>query len=148
VFNTDKGVPFTAEAFTGRLESAGVAVSMHGRGRAPDNAFVERLRRAVKYEEIYIQSYEEVPELRCGLARYFASYNHARLHRSLGYLTPAAVYATPLPRIGVYHGERALDNLDASRRGASPGPGDLLPGAVARTRFDGQGRVARRRACR
>jgi putative transposase len=43
VFNTDQGVQFTAEAFTGRLESAGVAVSMDGRGRALDNVFVERL---------------------------------------------------------------------------------------------------------
>ena len=55
VFNTDQGVPFTAEAFTGRLEAAGVAVSMDGRGRALDNVFVERLWRAVKYEDIYIQ---------------------------------------------------------------------------------------------
>ena len=36
VFNTDQGVQFTAAAFTGRLESAGVAVSMDGRGRALD----------------------------------------------------------------------------------------------------------------
>src|SRR5262249_21406354 len=99
VSNTDQGVQFTAEAFTGRLESAGVAVSMDGRGRALDNVFVERLWRAVKYEDIYIQGYEEVPELRCGPGRYFAFYNHARLHQSLGYRTPAAVYATPLPRI-------------------------------------------------
>jgi putative transposase len=49
VFNTDQGVQFTAEAFTGRLESAGVAVSMDGRERALDNVFVERLWRTVKY---------------------------------------------------------------------------------------------------
>jgi putative transposase len=33
IFNTDQGVQFTAAAFTGRLESAGVAVSMDGRAR-------------------------------------------------------------------------------------------------------------------
>ena len=55
VFNTDQGVQFTAAAFTGRLESAGVAVSMDGRGRALDNVFVERLWRSVKYEDIYIR---------------------------------------------------------------------------------------------
>src|SRR4051794_27868877 len=58
VFNTDQGVQFTAEAFTRRLESAGVAVSMDGRGRALDNVFVERLWRTVKYEAIYIPAYE------------------------------------------------------------------------------------------
>jgi putative transposase len=48
VFNTDQGVQFTAAAFTGCLETAGVAVSMDGRGRALDNVFVERLWRSVK----------------------------------------------------------------------------------------------------
>src|SRR5512135_1727687 len=63
VFNTDQGVQFTATAFTGKLEAAGVAVSMDGRGRALDNVFVERLWRSVKYEDIYIRGYEVVPEL-------------------------------------------------------------------------------------
>ncbi len=92
IFNTDQGVQFTAEAFTGRLETAGVAVSMDGRGRALDNVFVERLWRSVKYEDIYIQGYEAVPELHRGLGRYFAFYNDERLHQSLDYRTPAAVY--------------------------------------------------------
>jgi putative transposase len=97
VFNTDQGVQFTAEAFTGRLESAGVAVSMDGRGRALENVFVERLWRTVKYEDIYIRGYDEGPELRRGLTRYFAFYNHARLHQALGYRTPATLYETPVP---------------------------------------------------
>ena len=92
VFNTDQGVQFTAAAFTGCLEGAGVAVSMDGRGRALDNVFVERLWRSVKYEDIYIRGYEAVPELDQGLGRYFGFYNNERLHQSLGYRTPAAVY--------------------------------------------------------
>ena len=92
VFNTDQGVQFTAATFTGRLESAGVAVSMDGRGRALDNVFVERLWRSVKYEDIYIQGYDTVPGLHRGLSRYFAFYNDERPHQSLDYRTPAAVY--------------------------------------------------------
>jgi putative transposase len=92
VFNTDQGVQFTAEAFTGRLLSAGVSVSMDGRGRALDNVFVERLWRTVKYEDIYIRGYEAVPELQRGLARYFVFYNEERFHQSLGYETPMVVY--------------------------------------------------------
>jgi putative transposase len=53
---------------------------------------VERLWRTVKYEDIYIRGYETVPELHRGLHRYFAFYNDERLHQSLGYRTPAAVY--------------------------------------------------------
>jgi putative transposase len=92
VFNTDQGVQFTAQAWTGRLESAGVAVSMDGRGRCLDNVFVERLWRTVKYEDIYLWRYEAVPQLRQGLGRYFRYYNEARPHQALGYRTPAAVY--------------------------------------------------------
>lgn len=92
VFNTDQGVQFTAEAFTGRLVSAGVAVSMDGRGRCLDNVFVERLWRSVKYENVYLRGYETAPQLHQGLGQYFPFYNEERLHQSLDYRTPALVY--------------------------------------------------------
>lgn len=92
VFNTDQGVQFTAQAWTSRLEKAGVAVSMDGRGRCLDNVFVERLWRSVKYEDIYIYRYEAVPQLQQGLGRYFPYYNEERFHQSLDYRTPAEVY--------------------------------------------------------
>ncbi|AGA30158.1 transposase [Singulisphaera acidiphila DSM 18658] len=92
VFNTDQGVQFTAEACTGRLEAAEVAVSMDGRGRALDKLFVERLWKTVEYENIYIQGYETVSELQRGPRRYFGFYNEDRLHESLGYQTPGTVY--------------------------------------------------------
>jgi putative transposase len=92
VFNTDQGVQFTAAAWVGRLEASGVAVSMDGRGRCLDNVFVERLWRSVKYEEVYLHRYEAVPQLAAGLRRYFGYYNEERLHQSLDYRTPAAVY--------------------------------------------------------
>jgi len=92
IFNTDQGVQFTAQAWTSRLESAGVAVSMDGRGRCLDNVFVERLWRTVKYEDVYLRGYESVPELTQGLDRYFRFYNQERLHQALDYQTPALVY--------------------------------------------------------
>ena len=92
VFNTDQGVQFTAGAWVRRLEGAGVAVSMDGRGRCLDNVFVERLWRTVKYEDVYLRGYETVAELERGLAAYFRFYNEGRLHQALEYRTPAAVY--------------------------------------------------------
>lgn len=92
IFNTDQGVQFTAHAFTGVLEEAGVRISMDGRGRALDNIFVERLWRTVKYEDIYLREYVTVPALATGLGRYFRFYNKERLHQSLGYRTPAEVH--------------------------------------------------------
>jgi putative transposase len=92
VFNTDQGVQFTAEAWTSRLERAGVAVSMDGKGRWADNVFVERLWRTVKYEDIYPKGYELVLELQAGLKEFFPFYNEKRYHQSLDYRTPAQVY--------------------------------------------------------
>jgi putative transposase len=92
IFNTDQGVQFTAQAWTGRLESAGVAVSMDGRGRCLDNVFVERLWRTVKYEDVYLKGYEAVPELARGLREYFRFYNEERPHQALDYRPPRQVY--------------------------------------------------------
>ncbi len=97
VFNTDQGVQFTSQAWIGLVESAGVAVSMDGRGRCLDNVFVERLWRSVKYEDIYLHGYEGVPELRTGLGRYFPFYNEERPHQSLEYQTPKEVYQARRP---------------------------------------------------
>jgi putative transposase len=93
IFNTDQGVQFTSDVFTGRLESAGVAISMDGRGRAMDNVFVERLWRTVKYEEVYLKDYADGQEAREELGRYFRFYNTERPHQSLDYHTPEAVYS-------------------------------------------------------
>ena len=92
VFNTDQGSQFTSLAFTERLASAGVAISMDGRGRALDNVFVERLWRTVKYENIYLKEYATVDELMKGLREYFEFYDRGRLHQSLDYKTPWEVY--------------------------------------------------------
>ena len=92
IFNTDQGVQFTAAAFTGRLEQAGVRVSMDGKGRCLDNVFVERLWRTVKYEDVYLRNYERVPELSAGLGRFFPYYNESRPHQSLKYRAPGVVW--------------------------------------------------------
>jgi putative transposase len=92
IFNSDQGAQFTSTDFTGRLESAGVRISMDGRGRALDNVFVERLWRSVKYEEVYLNDYETPREATKGLEAYFEFYNGQRLHQALDYQTPAAVY--------------------------------------------------------
>jgi len=92
VFNTDQGVQFTSEGFTGVLESRGIAISMDGRGRVFDNIFSERLWRTVKYEEVYLKDYADPREAREGLRAYFRFYNEQRPHQTLDYRTPAEVY--------------------------------------------------------
>ncbi len=40
----------------------------------------------------YLKDYTSVPEAKVGLDRYFRFYNQERLHQSLQYKTPAAIY--------------------------------------------------------
>jgi len=107
IFNSDQGSQFRSKEFTGRLEEAGIQISMDGRGRVFDNIFIERLWRTLKYEEVYIHSYETVREAKESLGRYFRFYNTERLHESLGYKTPEEVYLgqgkTLTEQAGVIH---------------------------------------------
>ncbi len=92
IFNSDQGVQFTSEDFTGRLKRSGIRISWDGKGRAFDNIFVERLWRSVKYEEVYLKEYSTVREAVRELHAYFRFYNTERLHQSLEYETPWNVY--------------------------------------------------------
>ncbi|MCU7934911.1 MAG: integrase core domain-containing protein [Candidatus Thiodiazotropha sp. (ex Dulcina madagascariensis)] len=48
-----------------------------------DNAFVERLWRSVKYEDVYLKAYETVSQARDGIGTYLKFYNSERWHQSL-----------------------------------------------------------------
>lgn len=92
IFNSDQGSQFTSETFTGVLLNHDIEISMDGRGRAMDNIFLERLWRTVKYEEVYLRDYQDVPEAVDSLRNFFLFYNRERIHQSLGYQTPAEIY--------------------------------------------------------
>jgi putative transposase len=99
ILNTDQGAQFTSMAFTERLKSEGIAISMDGRGCWRDNVFVERLWRSVKYEEVYLRAYETVSQAREGIGRYLSFYNAARPHKAHGGKTPDSAYFASLPAI-------------------------------------------------
>ena len=95
IFNTDQGVQFTSEAFTGVLASSGIRISMDGKGRYLDNIFIERLWRSLKYEDIYIKAYASVAEARRGIGDWLGFYNDERPHQALGYRTPREAFGAP-----------------------------------------------------
>ena len=92
IFNTDQGSQFTSEEFTDELTKRGIRISMDGKGRALDNVYVERLWRSVKYENIYLNEYKDLKELKGGVKSYFEFFNTERYHQSLEYATPDEVY--------------------------------------------------------
>lgn len=93
IFNSDQGSQFTSNEFIDVLVRNGISISMDGKGRVFDNIFVERLWRTVKYECIYLNGYQNIPETREGLKKYFSFYNRERFHQTLNYKTPWQVYS-------------------------------------------------------
>ncbi len=67
IFNTDQGSQYTSLEFTKVLKDKDIKISMDGKGRAMDNIFIERLWRSVKYEEIYVNEFKSVVQLRKAL---------------------------------------------------------------------------------
>lgn len=92
IFNTDQGCQFTSAEFTLPLLEAKVKLSMDGKGRCLDNVFVERLWRSVKYEEVYLKSYNSLIDAHAQLATYFEFYNERRPHKAHNGQPPAPVY--------------------------------------------------------
>ena len=97
IFNSDQGSQFSGAAFTGVLMREDIAISMDGKGAWRDNVFVERFWRSVKYEEVYLRAYDDVPEARASLGRYLEFYNRRRPHSALDRRTPDQAYFNPLP---------------------------------------------------
>ena len=56
-----------------------------------------RLWRSVKYEEVYLRSYDSVSEARASIGRYLDFYNAKRPHSSLDGTTPDQAYFANLP---------------------------------------------------
>jgi putative transposase len=111
IFNTDQGAQFTSAAFTGKLEAAGIAISMDGRGRFMDNIFIERLWRSIKYEEVHLKAYADGREARAGIGRWIDFYNHRRPHQAMNNQQPMNVW-----RNGMATAERPAEAVDMPLR--------------------------------
>ncbi len=92
IFNTDQGAQFTIWAFTGLLEQHQILISMDGRGRVQDNIFIGRLWWTVKYQFLYLRSFDNGSALRVGLKEWFQVYNQERPHQTFDILTLDEVY--------------------------------------------------------
>ncbi len=90
--NTDQGAQFTSLGFVQAVLDAGSRLSMDGKGRAIDNVFTERFWRSLKYEDVYLKSYESGIETWQGIKRYMRFYNYERPCSVLNGASPADVF--------------------------------------------------------
>ena len=92
IINSDQRCQFTSKMWTEALKKQGIEISMDGKGRCLDNIQIERFWRSLKYEEVYLKSYESMTEVRKNIGKYIDFYNQKRPHQSLEYQTPDEAY--------------------------------------------------------
>lgn len=92
IINSDQGCQFTSEAWITTLQKLNIAISMDGKGRWADNVYIERLWRTIKYELVFLHSFDTVAQVRAALDEYIKFYNTKRYHSKLNYHTPDTVF--------------------------------------------------------
>jgi transposase InsO family protein len=90
VHHSDRGTQYASDAYVNLLKEQGIRISMSRTGNPYDNAKAERFIKTLKYEEIYLNDYDNLAEARFRIRDFLDEvYNHKRLHSKLGYVPPA-----------------------------------------------------------
>jgi len=98
--HSDKGVQYASYEYVALLHQHQIQISMSRTGNPYDNAKAERFMRTLKYEEVYMNDYETLPEVRTSIQHFIeAVYNRKRLHSALAYVPPAEFEASLSPPI-------------------------------------------------
>ena len=89
IHHSDRGVQYAAADYVNILKEHQIQISMSRKGNPYDNAIAERFMRTLKYEEVLMNDYETLAEVRASVHRFIDSvYNLKRLHSSLAYVPP------------------------------------------------------------
>jgi len=89
--------------------TAGVEISMDGRGRFMDNIFIEWLWRSIKYEEVHLKAYADGCEARSGISSWMNFYNFRRPHQAMNNQMPMAVWRAGAGMDKIEAAARAVD---------------------------------------
>lgn len=90
---SDNGAQPCSKAFVAYLYEVGVNGEYTGYNAPNDNAFVERVIRTIKEEEIWGNLYDSWTEAHQAIEKYVTYYNSERIHSALNYRTPNEVEA-------------------------------------------------------
>jgi putative transposase len=110
IMNSDQGCQFTSEDWVWDLVKHRIEISMDGKGRWADNIQIERFWRTLKYEEVYLKSYESIGEARIAIGHYIQWYNHERRHSGIEKKRPFDIM-TGKDQLGKIYGN--VDNANA-----------------------------------
>lgn len=91
MINSDQGSQYTCAHWVETLKDYKIGISMDGRGRATDNAFIERWFRTIKQKYIYLHPAENGLELYQGIDTFVKKYNQRR-HQGIDRRKPIDLY--------------------------------------------------------
>ena len=88
---SDNGAQPCSKKFVEYLGKSGISGQYTGYNAPDDNAFVERVIRTIKEEEVWPNVYDTFSEAWDAIDGYMRYYNNERIHSSLDYQTPREV---------------------------------------------------------
>ena len=91
IINSDQGSQYTSSNWEQTLKKYGIKISMDGKGRATDNAFIERFFRTLKQDHIYLNPANDGWELAKGVACFIKHYNNCK-HQGINRQKPNELY--------------------------------------------------------
>ena len=91
IINSDQGSQYTSEHWVSFLKENSVQISMDGKGRATDNAFIERFFRTLKQKYVYLYPPKDGSDLYQGTQKFMEYYNNRR-HRGIQRHRPSQLY--------------------------------------------------------
>ncbi len=98
VIRSDNGSQPCSKKFVEFLAGRGIAGQYTGYNAPDDNAYVERVIRTIKEEEVWPNLWDTLSEARAAIEAYVNYYNNERIHSALNYKTPSEVAAAFITR--------------------------------------------------
>jgi putative transposase len=97
IINSDQGSQYTSPTWISFLEQNGIKVSMDGKGRATDNAWIERFWKSLKYNHVYLNPADNGLDLYEGVRNHI-TYYHQKKHQSLS-SSPNKIYLESMNKL-------------------------------------------------
>lgn len=98
LFHSDRGYQYTSKAFAAKLDAAGMTQSMSRVGRCIDNGPMEGFWGTLKSEMYYLRRFHTFEELERAVDEYIHFYNHDRLQKRLGAMSPMEYHGSLLQK--------------------------------------------------
>jgi len=96
MLHSDQGWAYQMAAYRRKLAARGLRQSMSRKGNCLDNAAMESFFGTLKSECFRLEDFDDIDQLRRGIAQYIRYYNHDRIKLKLKGLSPVQYRTQPL----------------------------------------------------